>query len=119
MSEAPVFQSFPIMSGEDVQLEFTVTDNDGLVVNLTGGNGRFAAARNPNSATLVIDSDASPATATVAVQNAPNGLVNVSIADTVTDALHGDYYWEFKWTDVTANECVVARGWLTIQTNLI
>lgn len=117
MAQAPEMQSFPLMSGDQVQLEFTVTDNDSAAVDLTGGSGRFAMARSP-SATVVIDSDASPQTATVTVISAVAGTVNVVITDTNTEALIGDYYYEFKWTDSSGKEAVVARGWMSYEKNL-
>jgi hypothetical protein len=117
MTTAPTYQSFAVMSGDQVQLNFTVTDNDSTAVNLTGGNGRFALARTVAD-TPAIDSNASPQTATVTVTNAASGLVNVVITDENTEALTGDYYWEFKWTDVTGREAVVARGVMTFDENL-
>lgn len=117
MTTAPEYQSFAVMSGDQVQLDFTVTDNDGAVVNLSGGTGRFAMARNAN-ASPVIDSDASPQTAVITVTGAASGLVNVVITDEDTDALKGDYYWEFKWTDAAGREVVVARGVMTFNVNL-
>jgi hypothetical protein len=110
-------QSFPLISGEDVILDITVRDNDDAIVNLTGGTVRFAAARTPTG-TPVIDSAASPATATAVVQDGPNGLVRVTITDTNTDPLSGDYYYEIKVTDVGGLEAVVTRGWMSFADNL-
>lgn len=118
MTLAPTFQSFPVMSGDQVQLNFTITDNDDAVVNLTGGTGRFALARTPTS-TPDIDSNASPQTATITVTDAVNGAVNVVITDENTEALTGDYYYEFKWTDASGREAVVARGVITFEVNLL
>jgi len=119
MGEAVDYQSFPLVSGETTELEFTVTDNDNAVVDLTGGSGRFAAARTPLDASLVLDSAASPATATIQVVNPLAGTVNVILADTVTDDLSGDYYWEFKWTDILGREAIIARGIMSFADNLI
>lgn len=119
MAEAPAYQSFPIVSGDDVQLEFTVRDNDDAVVDLTGGSGRFAMARSVLSSSLVLDSDASPATATINIVDPLTGRVDVLIADTDTDALSGDYYYEFKWTDVLGREALIARGIMTFADNLL
>ncbi len=119
MGQAPTYQSFPLMSGDEVQLEFTVTDNAGAVVDLTAGSGRFAVARTPIDATLVIDSDASPSTATISVVDPLTGRVDVIIADEQTESLLGDYYYEFKWTDIFGREAVVARGIMSFASNLI
>ena len=117
MSTAPIFQSFAVMSGDQVQLNFTVLDNDDAAVNLTGGSGRFAMARTPSD-TPDIDSDASPQTAVITVTQQSTGQVNVVITDENTEALTGDYYWEFKWTDQNGREAVVARGVMTFEENL-
>ena len=119
MATAPTMQSFALMSGDQVQLEFTITDNDSAAVDLTGGSGRFAMARRPSSSSNVIDSAASPQTATISVVSAVAGTVNVVITDENTEALLGDYYWEFKWTDASGREALVARGWIDFKRNLI
>ena len=118
MGTAPSYQSFSVMSGDQVQLNFTVTDNDDAAVDLTGGSGRFAMARS-SSSTPVIDSNASPQSATITIVSAAAGTVNVVIPDEYTDDLDGDYYWEFKWTDVSGREAVIARGVMTLETNLL
>ena len=119
MTTAPSYQSFAVLSGDQVQLDFTVTDNADAAVDLTAGSGRFAMARSNLSTALDIDSDASPKTATITVVSAPAGTVNVVITDENTDALQGDYYWEFKWTDNAGREAVIARGIITFEANLL
>ena len=115
MTYAPAFQSFAWMSGDQVQLNFTVTDNNGDAVDLTDGSGRFAMARSVADSP---DIDSDDSTATVTVTDATNGAVNVVITDENTEALSGDYYWEFKWTDSSSREAVVARGIITFEVNL-
>jgi hypothetical protein len=117
MGIAPTMQSFPVMSGDQVQLEFTVLDRNDDIVDLTGGSGRFAMARRPTS-NPGIDSDASPATATINVINPLTGRVDVIMTDENTEALRGSYYYEFKWTDLSGREAVVARGWISFAENL-
>ena len=118
MGTAPTYQSFPAVSGDQLQMNFTVTDNDSNAVNLTGGSGRFALARD-SASSIVIDSSTSPQTATITVTDASNGLVNVVITDENTEALSGDYYYEFKWTDSSGREAVIARGVIEFEVNLI
>jgi hypothetical protein len=119
MTTAPEFQSFPVVSGDQIQLEFTVIDRNDAIVDLTAGSGRFAMARNVYDTTLVIDSDASPATATVSIVDPLNGRVDVIMTDETTDALVGDYYWEFRWTDILGREAMAARGIMSFAENLI
>lgn len=118
MAQRPAPQSFPITAGENVQLEFTVTDNDGTAVDLTGGSGQFGAARKVGAA-LAISSAASPQTATISVVSAEDGTVNVLIDDSVTDSLQGDYLYEFKWTDSSGNEATVAWGWISVYDTIL
>lgn len=110
-------QSFPLVSGDEVVLDITVKDNADAVVDLNGASVRFAAARSASS-TPDLDSAASPATATAVIQDAPNGLVRVTISDDNSEALIGDYYYECKVTDAAGQEAVVARGWMSFAENL-
>lgn len=110
-------QSFPAMSGDQLVLPITVVDNDDAAVDLTGGSGRFAMARGPGK-TPVIDSAASPATATVVLTTPGSGLLTVTITDENTEALIGDYYYEVKFTDSGGNEGVTTRGWISFAENL-
>lgn len=110
-------QSFPLISGDQVVLDIDVEDNAGVDVNLTGASVRFAMARTPTG-TIVIDSAASPATATAVIQTPSTGLVRVTISDDNTEALVGDYYFECKVTDTGGQEAVVARGYMSFAENL-
>lgn len=105
------------MSGDELVLPITIRDNDGALVNITGAIGRFALARSPSSP-VVIDSEASPATAAVVFTDPANGLVTVTITDENTEVLFGDYYYECKITDSAGREAVVARGWISFAENL-
>jgi len=117
MGQAPDYQSFPAMSGDQLSLPITVKDNDVAVVDLTGGAGSFKMARDQYS-TPVIDSEESPATATVVLTTPLSGLMTVTITDENTEALIGDYYYECKFTDSAGREAVVARGWISFAPNL-
>lgn len=117
MTEAIAFNSFPLQAGQDVDLNITVVDSDGVAKDLTGASLRFAMARGPGK-TPVIDSAASPQTATYSITDAANGLVTVSMADTITDSLSGDYYYEVKVTDGAGAESITNRGWITVELSL-
>lgn len=105
------------MSGDQLSLPITVLDNNDAVVDLTGGSAVFKMARRPTG-TAIIDSTASPATATVALTDPTNGILTVTITDENTEALRGDYYYECKFTDNTGREAVVARGYISFADNL-
>lgn len=108
-------QSFTVFAGEDVSIPITITDNDGAVVDITGASARFIVKRRPSSATPVLDSAASPATATAAVTTPASGLVTVSLADSDTGSLVGTYWWELKLTDASNNETVAAYGYIDFR----
>ena len=110
-------QSLTMSSGDYVQLEYTVKDNDAAAVDLAGGSGRFAMARSVTD-TPVIDSGTSPQTATITVVDTAAGRVNVVIDDADTEALEGEYYYEFKWTDLNGREAIVGWGFMDFAQNL-
>lgn len=118
MAERADPQSFPVASGEQVSLPITVRDNAKALVDLLGGSVVFQMARRPTG-TPVIDSTASPATATAVLTDATNGLITVTITDEDTEILIGDYYYECKFTDSSGREAVVAWGWISFAQNLI
>lgn len=119
MAQEPEYQSFPLVSGDTVQLEFTVRDRFDAILPLTGGSGRFAMSRKRTDSTRIVDSDASPATATIQVIDAANGRVNAVIDKTITDGLDGDYYYVMKWTDSADRSALVAHGIASFGANLI
>ena len=112
---AVAYQSFTLQQGQNVELAIAVVDNDGAVVDLTGASARFAMARDAG-ATVLIDSDT--ATATLTITDASGGLLSVYIDDSETDAFLGDYYYEVKVTDISGNETIVTKGWITVQAAL-
>ena len=119
MVEAPAMNTFSVVSGTHIILQFSVVDDDSAAVSLVGGSGRFAMARRPDSTSNVVDTAASPQTATLTVTDAANGLLEVAITDEVTDALSGDYYYELQWTDSTGRSMPTARGYMSFEVNLL
>ena len=118
MVEAAAMNSFAVISGTHIILQFSVVDDDAAAVSLTGGSGRFAMARSPSDS-AVVDTAASPQTATLTVTDAANGLLEVAITDEITDALSGDYYYELQWTDSTGRSMPTARGYMSFEENLL
>ena len=114
MSQA--YQSFAIQQGQDVDLSIVCSDDDGTFLDFTGMSGRFAAARDEDS-TPVLDSDASPFTASVTLSSSSplDGVVTVALRDTDLDSLEGDYYYELKLTDSNGYETVAARGIISVE----
>lgn len=107
-------QSFEFFAGEDVSVEIPIVDNDGDPVELVGVTARFVAA--PIGGSLVIDSEASPPTATATVGATS---ITVDIADTDTDSLLGSYRWELKLIGLALGEKVAAYGYMTAKASLV
>jgi len=118
MTQAPKPHSFRLISGTELVMNITVKDEDGTAQDITGVSVRFAAARSTTDA-ILIDSDASPQTATATVTDAANGVIQVTVTDEVTEDLVGDYWWACKITSAAGRETTVARGWISVEANLI
>ena len=114
MSEAVAYNSFAVQAGQDINLDFTITDSAGSAVNLNGATVRFAAARTVGS-TPVLDTTASPQTATITFSSPISNTFTASIKDTDSDGLRGDYYYEVKITDSSGNEAISNRGIITFE----
>lgn len=109
-------QSWQLFEQNHIEFPITVRDvyKTGSVVDLTGATARFTMAREQGG-TLVVDTDASPALATIAITDAVNGLMLVTITDENSVGLAGDYYWSAIVTDNGGRRSTVARGWLTFE----
>lgn len=115
MSNALEFQSFTIQAGQDVNLNFTVTDRAGATRDISGTSIRFALSRKAWSNPLL---DSSEGTATVTITSGVQGRFTVALSDTNTDNLIGDYYYEVKITDGAGNETIAARGLVSFEPSI-
>ena len=110
------YNSFPLSAGQDVDFVITVVDQNAAAVDLTGASIRFKMTYpNDKQGTALADTTDSPQTATYTITDAVNGVVTVSLADTVTDPLLGDYYYEMKVTDSAGDEGITNRGIITFE----
>lgn len=97
------------MAGDDVQLEFTVTDEDAAAVNIAGMTIRATIARD-TAQTPVISTEASPATATATITAAASGQFQVEVAGEDTADLSGDYVFNVEIEDSNGAVSTVSRG---------
>ena len=111
MTDEVAFQSFTLAQNQNTDLNFTV--NGGADV--TSSTFRFAMSRSPVSSTIVIDSNASPQTATIDTTQEASGIITVSLTATNTATLRGDYYYELKMTDILGDPQVAARGYISFE----
>lgn len=108
MTTEVAFQSFGVQAGQDIDLQFTVRDKNAAIVDLTGFlSFRFVMSRGPQGSAIVDK--------TGTISDAPNGIVDVALSDTETDAFTGDYYYELKGADAGNNESVSARGYMSFS----
>lgn len=101
--------------GDDLSLEFTVIDDDGNAVNITGATVRFQIFRRRGD-TPVIDTEVSPATASVTLTTPASGIFTVDIDGDDTESLLGTYAFECVLIDTSSKESTPTRGWITFIT---
>jgi len=110
-------QSFMIAQGERLALPITVTDAAGEPLDLTSATPSFGMARSAGDEIVAGTADSS-ATATVRDPET-DGIVDVTIAGSITDTLIGTYEWECRATDIVSESVVIARGYLTVTERVI
>lgn len=109
-------QSFVVQRGETVKLPITVTES-GSPKDLTGATVEFHMARLPGSSAVV---STSIPNCTAAVRApASGGIIDVEIADDVTETLQATYYWECEAEDSAGDKATVARGYATFRQNIV
>jgi len=106
------------VAGDDILLEFTVTDQDGAVAIITGDTVRFAIARKPGH-TPILTSESSPTTVTPTITNGAGGVFQVAIDKTGTSGLLGTYHWDAELEDATGDVSTVSRGWIVFEPEVV
>ena len=92
--------------GDTLTLEFTVTDQDGVVSNITGTTPVFAL-RSLRGETVI----QSPSDATATLTDPTNGLFRVTVPASVTNLLTQELYsYQAILDDISDNRQTVARG---------
>lgn len=110
-------QNFQLVSGNDKTLNFTTTDQDGKVVDLTSATLIWAFSRKAsNKARLVTYT--SPTNVTIT--DATAGLFSVSIQAADTEGLPGaDYYHEVRMANAAGLKFTLVIGIMTLLDNII
>lgn len=111
-------QNFQVVSGDAPAggIVFTVTDQAGAVVDLTGASVRWSARR-LNSATVAIEK--TTAAGGVEITDPTAGVFVVSLEAADTAALEGVYLHEAEVEDVAGNVWTAARGHMTITEDVV
>jgi hypothetical protein len=118
MTDLVAAVSLAYFAGDDVELEFTITDDSGLAVDISGMTVRFAIARTAGS-TAVASTEASPQTATSTVTNGAGGVFQVVVPAANTSDLRGTYRFEAEIEDGSGDKSTVAWGYVTFKAPVI
>jgi len=122
MSIKVIPQNFTVHGGDSLRLVWDVVDDNDLPVDLTAATGIFAAARNKDSTTKVIDSVADATTVVIgpgATSPTINDRVTVTIPNTLVAPLRGAYYYECEITDSSGNIGTIGIGFIQFRQDLI
>jgi len=107
-------QNFELTQGVDKDLVFTVSDNAGDAVDITGATIFWKLyADDVNGDTKV--SKGSDSIGGVVITTALSGIFTVTLADTDTVLLSGTFFHEAKVVDSSGNISLVSRGWVFIK----
>jgi hypothetical protein len=99
--------------GDDFSTQLIFRDADGVAINITGWKIFFTVKKNAT------DTDAMAViSVTIDPTDPTNGVALVIVSHTVTDALLGLYYYDFKFrkTDLTIQ--TIVSGGITFERNI-
>lgn len=100
-----------LVTGDDLRLRITVTDQDGAAANLTGMTGRCAVI---NAAGTTVAS--SPSTMTVTILDTANGIVQIDATGEVTATWPvGSYRWQLRLEDAGGRVSTPVGGSLHVR----
>jgi len=105
-------------AGDDLLLTFTVTDENGDAVNISGATCRFVLVPWFRR-TAVVSTESAPATATASITSAAGGIYTIAIAAADTEDLLGVYYVESEVEDSSGDIVTVNRSQITVLRNRV
>ncbi len=110
-------QDFELVSGNDKNLNFTLTDQDDVAVDLTGATIVWAMAHAAKNKSRLI-TYTSPTN--LIITDAATGKFQVQVQDTDTENLKArDYYHEARVVSAAGQKRTVAIGTVTLLDNVI
>lgn len=112
-------QNFRIWTGNDLNVNFSVTDDNSSGLDLTAASVRWRAAKDPYHPS-VISKFSTVGTSEINITNTTAGLLTVNLNESDTNSLlPGVYYHELEVEDSTGNPFTVAIGHMTLEKSLI
>jgi hypothetical protein len=120
MAAVKLKQNFRIWTGNDLDVQFNVTDDNSSALNLTGVTARWAAAKDPYSTANSIYKTSTAGTSEIQFTNSTGGVLKVKLNESDTNALlEGVYYHELEIQDSTGQPFTVAIGHMTLEKSKI
>lgn len=112
-------QNIRLWSGNDMDVQFSITDENSSALLLTATTIKWKMALDPYSSAALI-SKSSTASSELEITDAAGGIVTIKLNSTDTNSISpGVYYHELEVTDSEANPFTVAIGHLTLEKSLI
>lgn len=104
-------QNIEMYSGDSYDLEVTVTDENGAIVNISGASITWSLYKSVASPTLV---SKGTSTSGITITDAVNGKFTVSLVPADTQKLAGTYEHSAKLTDIRSYTSTIFVGTATI-----
>ncbi len=105
---------FTIVSGDTLELEFDVTDQDGQDVPLIGITVQFAVSRSLDNEMVIAPEDVA-----LSILDADNGRFRVKAAPVLTEDLNGQHRFQARLTDAAGDRQTVALGTLWLHRGVL
>lgn len=102
---------FSMYAGDDKLLTVTVTDEDGDAVDLTSATIKWQAAKSYGKSSA-IEKDT---TGGISITDASGGVFQVTLSDTDTEDLSGNYVHEAEVTFADGSIATVLQGTMNIK----
>jgi hypothetical protein len=111
---ARINQDFTLYAGEDKQINFTITDENGVAIDLVGSTAVWVLARITSTPEILITKRSTVSTQIDYTDN----TYHIYLEDVDTDLLHGKYAHELRMVNADGQESVLATGQVRIYDSL-
>jgi hypothetical protein len=112
-------QDFSMISGDDHELTYTITDADGAAKSLTGATSlKWSVFALTDLSTSVLAKTTSSGVSLVNIDDTDDG-VKVVLTQADTNDLAGTYKYELEVVDSASKKSTLAKGIATITQDLI
>jgi hypothetical protein len=105
-------QNVTTYAGDNIVLNFTVVDENGNALNLTGATFAYSLAPDEGDVAVLVKSSA---TVGISVTSAVTGLLSVTILNTDTPLLLGPMWHQLVMTDASGNVSTLMTGIITFK----